>query len=353
MSNEKQQFITRADSQALYGIGILLMVFHHCFSFPDRLRYPVTSVLLRFETLSRLSWSGKLCVAVFAFVSGYAFASMAAGLRETQPVPRLRADIRLTLRQLGKFYGKFWLVFAVYVPIGIFFFGAPRSPLCLLRGLLLGKFYNGEWWYVSQYLKFLLVFPALDLLFYHPGHRARKAAVLIGVALCALLIRALAWDSLVGQGVRFLKSKLYSDYMLLFVTAFLIRRYQLFIRLDRRLHLPAWVCLLGIAALLTLRWLLVKSPVESRFDPLLTPPLAYLSVCLLHREKAAAIGRFLRFFGRYSTWMWLTHTFWLYHYFPKIALFPRCAPLVYVWVVLLALGNGLVFDFMHSRIRKF
>ena len=351
MSNEKQQFITRADSQALYGIGILLMVFHHCFSFPNRLRYPVVTLLLRFETLSRLSWSGKLCVAVFAFVSGYAFASMAAGLRENRPGPRLRADLRLALRQLGRFYGRFWLVFAVYVPIGILFFDAPRSPICLLRGLFFGEFYNAEWWYVAQYLLFVPVFLLLDLCFSRSGRARRGVLALAGA--CVLLICLLARDSTWGHAVRSFAGSMYFDYILCFAAAFLIRRYQLFIRLDRRLHLPAWACLLGIAALLTLRCLLVKSPVESRFDPLLTPPLAYLSVCLLHREKAAAIGRFLRFFGRYSTWMWLTHTFWLYHYFPKIALFPRCAPLVYVWVVLLALGNGLVFDFMHSRIRKF
>ena len=120
---KSQRFISKNDSACLYGIAILLMVFHHCFCIPSRLGENYISVLGDYALEARIAWIGKLCVAIFTFVSGYAFSIKSEENQQITVMDRLLTDYRISASQLIKFYSKFWLVFLVFVPIGIVFFG--------------------------------------------------------------------------------------------------------------------------------------------------------------------------------------------------------------------------------------
>ena len=62
----------REASQALKGIAIVMMLFHHCFQMASR--YDGWTILfspLREQQVINLAVGCKICVAIFAFISGY------------------------------------------------------------------------------------------------------------------------------------------------------------------------------------------------------------------------------------------------------------------------------------------
>lgn len=139
LNKQRRRFISINDSACLYGIAILLMVFHHCFCIPSRLGENYISVLGDYALEARIAWIGKLCVAIFAFISGYAFSIKAEKNKEEHVINRVLSDYRLSISHLIKFYLKFWLVFLIFIPIGIAFFGKSGNPKNLAQGLILGR----------------------------------------------------------------------------------------------------------------------------------------------------------------------------------------------------------------------
>lgn len=120
MKLNQQNYISMDDSTILYGIAILLMVFHHCFATPSRLGNQYIPCLFGFESEARLAYIGRMCVGIYAFISGYALS------RKTNPhseyLPHFVCDVKISLNALIKFYSKFWLIFAIFIPIGVRFF---------------------------------------------------------------------------------------------------------------------------------------------------------------------------------------------------------------------------------------
>ncbi len=59
--------IAREESSVLYGTAILMMLYHHLFM--DGGEY--FSIFGPFQTT--VAWSFKICVAIYAFITGYGF----------------------------------------------------------------------------------------------------------------------------------------------------------------------------------------------------------------------------------------------------------------------------------------
>ena len=56
-----------------------------------------------------------------------------------------------------------------------------------------------------------------------------------------------------------------------------------------------------------------------------------------------------RFLGKYSTFIWLSHTFWIYYYFQPVVLLPRYSILIYLWSVLLSLLTAMALSWIYGR----
>lgn len=146
-------------TQIAKGIAIMLMVWHHLFSYPVRIEH-VTYIpffppnVLRMELL--IGMFGKICVSIFLFLSGY-------GMYQSMS-HRGKGSIKYSLSKMFQFMTQYWICFLVFVPIGLFFYSHnvryawdARTFLFSLLGL--DNHYNGEWWFVLLYLKLLLLFP--------------------------------------------------------------------------------------------------------------------------------------------------------------------------------------------------
>ena len=193
--------ITKKQSAILQGVAIFMMVYHHLYSYA--VEYESLLPFLQVDTVRTIAWFCKICVGIFAFVSGYGMYYVMKQLPGKQFGRRLLAEYRCVLVRILKLYAKLWLVLAIYMGI---YFGVLRLPFTVteLLGNLtaLAPTYNGAWWYVEQYAKMLLVLPFLDLLltrFEQTAEKRRKWLFFLVLALLgigAVLVGRLWWPAL-------------------------------------------------------------------------------------------------------------------------------------------------------------
>ena len=307
-------FISRTDTALLQAVAVSLMVWHHLFGFPERIAAAYFMPLGFAETL--LAYFGRICVAMFAFLSGY-------GMQKKQG----DAGYRDVWKHLLKFYRRYWAVFLVFVPLGLVLgvYGFQRNQMA--KGLLgLTPAYNAEWWYISSYLKVMLLFPLIRWIM--DWAERRRAAVFHGLTLAVLVCLVLTGaDSVV----------------IYFIEGMYFARTPIFEWIGKKIPLPGW--LTGgvlVGAVFILRTLGVK-------DDMLVPAMIMGTTLL---ARCGVLRRPLLLIGKYSTYIWLTHTFFAYYYFQKLTYLPWCSWLVFLWCMALCLAFGMAAENVLGRIEK-
>ncbi len=154
-----------SDSNALKGIALLMLLFHHLFYIETGLYDDVTLHIGReINLVNYIAIACKLCVAIFVFLSGY-------GLATTYPCNKIRA---FYVRRFTKLMANYWLIWLVFVPWG-FIFGAfsldsvygQHAILKLIvdfMGLARCFGYDGinpTWWFMSCIILLYLIFPLI------------------------------------------------------------------------------------------------------------------------------------------------------------------------------------------------
>ncbi|MBD5483133.1 MAG: acyltransferase [Lachnospiraceae bacterium] len=308
--------MTKKQSAIMQGVAIWMMLYHHLYSYVTE--YESVLPFMQPDVVRRIAWFCKICVGIFAFVSGY---GMYYGM-ERQPrerfFGRMFAEYRCVLLRILKLYGKLWLVLLIFMCV---FFGILKRPFTpeLFWGNLtaFNPTYNAAWWYVEQYAKMLLVLPLFDLLLtrFDRAEETKKKrlfyAALVIVCLIVIFVGKLwlpvLWNGLLaaGRGLRI-------SFLMIFIVGYVIARYRVYQRADHllqglgsRLSVCLSVALIGMV--IALRVALATGPAYGRTDFLLTPLLIYglLTVC----SHARALETFFAWWGMQSTYIWLVHGF--------------------------------------------
>lgn len=185
---------TVEDTQAVKGVAILLMIWHHLFGFPEYYSY---DHLLPFNLAFYLGRFGKVCVSLYLFLSGYGLTCSAV----RSPLPIWRA----TGLRLRKFYVSFWFYFVLLVPYGLFVLRTGRFANQDVVDVLYGLVgladhhvaYDVAWWFIRVYVPLLALFP----LFYR---LACAHPLLLPVAGLGLLgVQTRIWEGTLAGGVLF------------------------------------------------------------------------------------------------------------------------------------------------------
>lgn len=307
--------MTKKQSAILQGVAIWMMLYHHLYS--EAAEYAPLFPCLQADIVRRIAWFCKICVGIFAFVSGYGmYYGMERQPRETF-FGRMKAEYCYVLPRILKLYGRLWLVLLIFMAC---FFGILRRPFD--AGQVWGNLtafeptYNRAWWYVEQYAKMLLLLPFLDLLltsFSDPAETKKKrvfyaagAVVCVGAVAAGLLWKPL-WDLLsdVRRGLRV-------SFLLVFAAGYLAARCRVYQKVDRLLKKKgewAAVCFAAVltAVVIALRVMLATGPAYGRADFLLTPLLVYGLLKIFSCLKP--LETFFAWWGGQSTYMWLVHGF--------------------------------------------
>ncbi len=360
--------ISKRHTQALQGLAVLMMLFHHFFQKPENL------TLLYFfnaDMCMRIAWLCKLCVTIFAFLSGY---GMNFG-QDSNKKPDLKSLYKKSAVRILRLYSLLWLVIIVFktgeiivsrimvIPpeITIIPFNLPE-----FIGNMLGvvNTYNGSWWYVLFYVIICLLFPIIRVLLSKAVPIRSKAVLCLSFAVIAVGLRIAADHILfpyLFTGLMYLIVALHPPILLAFILGVLVSEYALFDRilsfinmhisgspvkcfLFRFLIPVAVVAMLAIA-----RIKIAPSAAYCTWDFIMSP-LMVLCYLIVVRDY---VPRVLYFFGSFSTAMWLTHVSLMgYVYFP-VARLTRFVPTFYLAMVVITLIVSFTIQYVLTLLVSF
>lgn len=309
--------ITKRQSAALQGVAVWMLLYHHMYS--QVTEYESIFPFLQADAVRRIAWFCKICVGIFAFVSGYGMYYSMERMPRERFFGRMRAEYRAVSVRILKLYGKLWLVILLLM---VYFLGILHSQVTaetLLGNLTaLNPTFNGTWWYVEQYAKMLLLFPLLDLFLTHfdgPAETGKKR--LFYSAAAAVCLAAVAagylWLPPLRNLLTAVEEGLRISFLLAFAVGYLTARYRLYGRADSLVRraggdaAAAGLAVVLTGAVIAFRTALAADPSYARVDFVLTPLLIYGVLTLLSYVRP--LESFFVWWGGHSTYMWLVHTF--------------------------------------------
>ena len=336
---KKESFIQKKDSLVIYAIAALLMVFHHLYAFPER--FPadmIPGTTSRFGICALyFGYYAKICVAMYAFVSGYGMLTK-WNRNDFRQTNKFCSGVGQSVMQAVKFYTRYWLVLCVFLCLGIIMGKYSFHGIEFLKNLIgISSSYNAEWWYVPVYVTMIILFPFL--LFGMKGFQKTGLKILVQIGITVFLL------VLCRYGVKNV------NYLICFWFGMVLAEWRLLERL------PEWkgaanliVAAFCIAVSLGLKFVV---SMDNRWDFVPLLPLIYGIVTLNHNvwfpEKLkTGFGRI----GRYSIYIWLIHTFFLYYYFQSYLLRLRYSVLIYFVTLILSLICGYLCDKLYTVLKK-
>ena len=385
--------ITSKQSVMLQGLAAAMMLYHHLFIRPDML-FVEYSTLLGETREIRLALFCKLCVAIYAFVSGYGMCSVflraaSEGKKGMRFFTLLRQDYILVLQKLIRFFSIYWFCVLLYFACENLFLGKEKPLSELLPNLLaLSDSFNGSWWYALEYVKILLFLPLLHLLFVfkndHEERLKKKWFFLTLFGLLALfLVLALnlfpSWE----YHFRLFVNRLMPSYLLCAAGGFLIARFSLIPSLGklcislllrvqgpvqeetfrqardqgpvqealscRSRHLSALLSLGGLLLMFLpflIRYLITVDAMQTNLDFLLTPVFCLGFLLFLGDQKIPA--QIFFFIGKHSVYIWLLHLMFLDGFFRDLVMASHTAIGIYLTLLFFSLLCAILLRIVYT-----
>ena len=358
--------IKKEDSLLIYGIAILFMIYHHLFVWGDGTHYSILDNLVGPMTEQRLAWLFRLCIPFYAFISGYGISEKLSqkSISERCKIHSLKSNYLLALKQILKLMKKYWLVYIIFIPMGVYFFNlsliGPRHFTKSLFGF--GGAYNSEWWYIKQYMMMLVLFPIFDFIMsnilnftnnniiqkYKQGKQITMCIVLAFGLLFALFRNAPVFHYFITQ----LDNGVFV-FTLVFFVGFICSHFHLFeIGSTNKIFqkIRPFLSILILIGCFSIRWIRAYDAVYCKYDAFITAPIIYALITLFSYLKPLCL--ILQKLGKYSTHMWLTHTFFCYYYFSKLIENTKISILMFLTTTVLSLITAFLLTRLESSIGK-
>lgn len=305
---------TKFDTLVVKGAAILLMMWHHCF-LPGRFEdFTISFWPLTQGQVTNIAAFCKICVSLFAFVSGFGlFRSLDEKMRTQGRLSSRFVSGWLRERYVRSFSG-FWLIVVLawvvcsvldMRPRTIYFSDSVLSGLVymLLDFLGLSNFFGtpsliGTWWYMSAAFVFILAAPLLWLLLDRFGSVFTLGALF-------LLPR-------IGAG--YPGNIAPYSFLPAFCLGMIFARERLFDRMDAWLGKGRGRPALGIVLSAALTFLCYKIafhlPTEQFWDVKWGLFCGvYVSAIYLTLARLPGLNRVLAFLGKHSANIFMIHTF--------------------------------------------
>lgn len=314
------------------GIAITLMLIHHLFTFPERISNTSYLTILPFFPLKYnfeyyIGDFGKICVAVFIFLSGFGMC------KSITKKPK-----NIFLYSIGKilsFFKTYWLCFIVFIPIGLIFFSNQSRYNFSLESFVfnfigINTSYNGEWWFVKVYLLLLILFPFFFYLL------KKSSFGLFFISFVGFIL---------SERINFCSNFLF--WQLAFVIGILFAYLNIFEKSEvlfnkkTNIFYSIGVCLLIFLA---------RFRFGMDIDLFITPFFVYYSSAIFISRNI--VNKLISFLGDYSFEIWLIHSFFCYYYFQNLVFFPKISILILFWLMVLSLGSAFIIRLVGNYLTK-
>lgn len=292
----------RSTTAALKGAALILMFIHHLFAYPEwyveGIAYPQLAGSIRF-----FRYSMKICVPVFAFLTGYFY----AGAKRT---------LGYSLRKITDLLISYWLCFALILMIAWMTGYRGWSAYGLLTGLL-GR--NTSimtfCWYVSFYCLSMLLLPLLTA-----AEKRAPVGDVVRMIAVPIAVSSVLEGLIESQTLRTMIEEVRIWFPCVAVGC-LCARYGVLDRADARIGSRGGKALLCGACIgfalagryacdaftLGIRWMDRSWSVSCTMDVFYAPAFVYGAVGLLRRIRGTWVIEVLRRIGEQSQRMWFIH----------------------------------------------
>lgn len=331
-----KSYITPQDSLCIYGIAILMMVWHHFFGFPERfhgnLQYIGGSIEYTIELY--LGYFGRLCIAMYAFISGYGMMA-----KSTQKNLKFLDDVKQAIKQVIHFFIRYWIVFVIFIAIGLKI-GVKKFEFVEFMKNFIGRScsYNEEWWYVAYYVRMLITYPFVKIILTKSEEIKIVKCMVAILLLGAIIVNAI----FKGNGT----------YYLCFWMGMLIYQNGFYDKISQKICTKK-LCAIAISMVCIILSIVIRILLPFDIDALLAILYIFGNLQFLKTVTHNQVIRYvLQLFGKYSIYIWLTHTFLLYYYFQKQLIQLRYAVLIYVFTAGMCLLIGIILNTIYIKLNK-
>ncbi len=343
----KGSFISKKESVIIQSIAVMLMVYHHLFAFPERIDcdYAIISDFSLLHLGTMLSYFGKICIAVFAFNSGYGMYKKFETLQYTNNFELLKKGYLCVFKQIKNFYIRYWIVFLAFVPLG-FAIGRYSFDLKSFILSLIGyaPVYNAEWWYIKCYIIFLLCFPLIYSFEKFLGNHFRSntiSAFYILIFIIAFLI---------------ISNSIYTidnfEVYICFISGIVCVSLNIFDKLNSIYDkFKVYRYFIAILFLISVPVVRTGLSLNCHYDFIFAPIFIFNSCIILKSNiMQKTINNVLLFVGKYSMYIWLTHTFFAYYYFQNFLYSFKYSILIFAVCMLCTTALGWIFEIIANKL---
>lgn len=324
--------ISRDNMLIIKGVGILLMLIHHLFYNPDsRVLYDDIVFNIHGRELGlvhQMGIYGKLCVALFVFLSGYGLAIY---------TPKETFCLKdFYLRRFTKLYLNYWFIVLLFVPIGVFVFGRTLTDAygshVILKAVLeffgiLNMFgglgYNPTWWFYSCIILLYLLYPLLNRSLTHHFLSIITTCVIISFGVTVPIIGPIAW------------------YLLPFAAGIVVAKLPVEY-FDRIKPIEAISCFILLSAIRNFSGNMIVI-----IDTLLCISLA---VFVYHFKFNGLLKAVFVSLGKHSMNMFLFHTFIFYYWFRDETYYFRNPVIIFLQLVAVSYLLSVIIEFVKDKI---
>lgn len=348
------------DTAAAKGAAIALMLAHHAFLFNERIsdEFSQFSYITVGSTdlMKIIAFYGKICVAMFLFLSGFGLMKSRGGSVGER-----------VFKSLKKFMSAYWKVLFIFVPVGFIFFSSmphdyadlsyvavwkDRSfSTAVLSFLGFSESYNHEWWFVSVFIITIFTMPIAERLLRKSGNfYSGLACIALIEIIFTAIIPYLASDSFpIDMSRSFIFEHIIK--LLTLSTPFYMgmlmginNNFEILHDILKKNSLDspfASIVLLAISVFVRM-----PSVLGETIDPFIVPIIILAIKSLFDVLPRFFKGIFIHL-GHHSTTMWLTHTFILCYYCKALQgfiMFQHWWIITWIWFIVVSFVISFIFD---------
>lgn len=321
--------MTIDDSKILKGIAICAMLWHHLFY-----EHPEYG-----KIVFHLALLGKVCVSMFLMISGYGLTKQYN--KVVNPVVAIEkrgggGKFSFILRRLIKFYSNYWIVFCIFVPLGVFVFDRGLSipygesrfifkPLLLdIFGLQHFSSYNITWWFNRLIIIMWITFP----LFHKLITSYTESILLLPVVII-----------------------LFPSDVLAFILGIYLATYQHGINeiIDRfgQFRVMAVLSILLLVLCINRNIGFIECLAGTKADPYISLIVVILVPMVIKKIIKRAV--FFPFLGEHSINIYLVHTFIYYYFFSDFIYSFKYPALIFLVLLILTLCISIALEELKKR----
>ena len=328
------------ETNKVKGVAICLLIFHHLYRTIDKIeKAGIATTLITKDQLADIAVNTRLIVWVFAFLSAYGLSIVYAKSKKnfvSKRYFRLMNPYWFTIvviwllafiiKDIDKVYSKHQLVYRLF-------------DFFALSDLMGTPKVSGVFWYMSFAIVQVLVFPLL-----YNGCKKYGWLMLPVSAIVLLYLKT---------GIYSQQGGAYRDYLLMTELGILFAQYQVFEQIpdkERKIYLRIIEFLLFLIAAYSFAYLR-NHILDEKYSILRQLSMSLGALCLIIGVfvdiRSKYISNILIYLGRYSGFMFLTHSFFIDY--ARFIYFSGNVIVTWLLCILLTLLSAILLKYMSEK----